>query len=74
METTDLLKHLLTTKPGPLPIALLEGIDRAELDSDARLDYAKAWDRQQRWVANRAEQVCAQMAGNRRQSEGPPSV
>ena len=66
METTNLLKYLATADPGPLSVVLLEGIDRSELDSEARLDYAKAWDRQQRWAANRAEKALAQLAAARR--------
>jgi hypothetical protein len=45
-----MLAELAALEPGPLVMMVLSGIDPATLDDDGRLDYAREWDRQQRWV------------------------
>ena len=44
-------------EPGPLAMMVLSGIDPATLDDGGRLDYAREWERQQRWAA-----ACTQSA------------
>ncbi len=61
VDDVTMLEHLASTEPGPLSMMVLEGIDPAKLDSDARLDYAKAWDRQQRWSTARAQNALAEV-------------
>jgi hypothetical protein len=61
VDDVTMLKHLANTEPGPFSIMVLEGIDPSTLDFDARLDYAKAWDRQQRWSTARAQNALAEV-------------
>ena len=61
VDDVAILEHLASTEPGPLSIMLLESIDPTQLDFDARLNYAKAWDRQQRWSTARAQNALAEL-------------
>jgi hypothetical protein len=61
VDDVTMLEHLACTEPGPFSMMVLEGIDPAKLDFDARLDYAKAWDRQQRWATARAQNALAEV-------------
>jgi hypothetical protein len=61
VDDVTILEHLASTEPGPFSIAVLEGIDPSTLDFDARLDYATAWDRQQRWATARARNALAEL-------------
>lgn len=55
VDDATILEHLACEEPGPLSLMLLESMDPATLDFDGRLNYAKAWDRQQRWATARAQ-------------------
>lgn len=55
VDDATILEHLACEEPGPLSFMLLESMDPATLDFDGRLNYAKAWDRQQRWTTARAQ-------------------
>ncbi len=55
VDDATILEHLAYEQPGPLSLMLLESMDPTTLDSDGRLKYAKAWDRQQRWATARAQ-------------------
>ena len=61
VDDVTMLEHLASPEPGPFSMMVLEGTDPAKLDSDARLDYAKAWDRQQRWSTARAQNALAEV-------------
>jgi hypothetical protein len=61
VDDVTMLKHLASAEPGPLSMMFLESIDPTNLDFDARLDYAKAWDRQQRWSTARAQNALAEV-------------
>jgi hypothetical protein len=60
VDDATILEHLACEEPGPLSLMLLESMDPATLDFDGRLNYAKAWDRQQRWATARGpERACS---------------
>jgi Domain of unknown function (DUF222) len=64
VETVDdvtMLAELAGLEPGPLAMMVLTGIDPATLDDDGRLDYAREWDRQQRWAAARTQSALAEV-------------
>lgn len=48
VDDVTMLERLASTEPGLFSMMVLEGIDPTKLDFAARLDYAKAWDRQLR--------------------------
>jgi hypothetical protein len=55
VDDATILEHLACEEPGPLSLMLLGSMDPATLDFDGRLNYARAWDRQQRWATARAQ-------------------
>ena len=61
VDDVTVLAELASLEPGVFPMMLLEGIDPTELDFDARLDYARAWDRQQRWATAQAQNALASL-------------
>lgn len=61
VDDATILEHLACNEPGPLSLMLLESMDPATLDFDGRLNYAKAWDRQQRWSTARAQKALVQV-------------
>jgi hypothetical protein len=56
-----MLAELAALEPGPLAMMVLSGIDPTTLDDDGRLDYAREWDRQQRWAAARTQSALAEI-------------
>lgn len=60
LDDVTMLAHLASTEPGVFSMMVLEGIDPTTLDFDARLDYVKAWDRQQRWATARTQSALAE--------------
>jgi len=66
VDDATILEHLACEEPGPLSLMLLESMDPAALDFDGRLNYAKAWDRQQRWATARAQNALSVLRPRRR--------
>jgi hypothetical protein len=63
-ETADdvaMLAELAAVEPGPLAMMILGGIDPGSLNDDGRLNYAREWDRQQRWAAARTQSALAEV-------------
>ena len=60
-DDVAMLAELAALEPGPLAMMVLSGIDPATLGDDGRLDYAREWERQQRWAAARAQSALAEV-------------